>query len=136
MNNFTDSGYLIVRVSGANGAIPIEGASVIVQGKDPENENILISLLSGRDGLTERIALPAPPKDLSGAPNPSAPPFALYNIDVFKEGFYPQHYSNVPIFPTVTAIQNASIIPLSELDTANPYFMEEQVFDENPDPML
>ena len=136
MNELTDNGYLIVRVSGADGAIPIEGASVIVQGKDAQNENILISLLSGRDGLTERVRLPAPPKDLSGAPNPSSPPFALYSIDVYKEGFYPQHYSNVPIFPTVTAIQNASIIPLSELDAANPYFKEEQVFDEKPDLFL
>ena len=129
-------GYLIVKVSTASSAIPIENASVIVQGKDEDNQDILLSLLTDKDGLTTRITLPAPPKELSEAPSPSSSPYSLYNIDVFKEGYYPQHYNGVPVFQNVTAIQNARIIPFSELDAKNPYTNGGEVFDEYENPYL
>ena len=132
----TSYGYLIVKVSTASGAIPIENASVIVQGKDENNQDILLSLLTDRDGLTPRITLYAPPKELSEAPSPSSKPYSVYNIDVFKEGFYPQHYNGVPIFQNVTAVQNARIIPISEFDAQSPYTTEGEIFDEYENPYL
>lgn len=136
MAELNSNGYLIVKVSTANGAIPIENASVIVQGKDENNQNVLLSLLTDRDGLTPRITLPAPPKELSEAPSPSSKPYSVYNIDVFKEGYYPQHYNGVPIFQNVTAVQNAHIIPISEFDAQNPYTNEGEIFDEYENPYL
>lgn len=124
------NGYLIVKVSTASGAIPIENASVIVQGKDENNQNVLLSLLTDRDGLTPRITLPAPLKELSEAPLPSSKPYSVYNIDIFKEGYYPQHYNGVPIFQNVTAVQNAHIIPFSEFDAQNPFTAEGEIFNE------
>ncbi len=129
-------GYLIVKVSTASGAIPIENASVIVQGKDGNNQDVLLSHLTDMDGLTTKITLPAPQKELSETPSPSSAPYSLYNIDVFKEGYYPQHYNGVPIFQGVTAIQNARIIPFSELDAQNPYTNNGEVFDEYENPYL
>ena len=64
MAELNSYGYLIVKVSTASGAIPIENASVIVQGKDDNNQEILLSFLTNRDGITPRIMLPAPPKEL------------------------------------------------------------------------
>ena len=130
------SGYLIVKVSSASGAIPIENASVIIQGKDDDNQNILLSLLTDKDGLTPKITLPAPAKELSGAPSPASKPYSTYNIDVFKEGYYPQHYNGVPIFQNVTAIQNARVVPVSEFDAQNPYTNEGEIFDEYENPNL
>ena len=124
------NGFLIVKVSSASGAIPIENASVIVQGKDQDNQNILLSFLTNSDGLTPKITLPAPSKELSEAPAPSSRPYSTYNIEVFKDGYYPQHYNGVPIFQNVTAIQNANVIPISELDAKNPYFTEGEIFNE------
>ncbi len=130
------SGYLIVKVSTASGAIPIENASVIIQGKDEGNGDILLSLLSNTDGLTPRVTLPAPLSELSEAPSPSEKPYATYNIDIFKDGYYPQHYNGVPIFQNVTAIQYAKIVPISELDASNPYTSEGEIFDEYENPNL
>ena len=136
MEELNSNGFLLVKVSTANGAIPIENASVIVQGKDEYNQNILLSLLTDRDGLTARIPLPAPSSNLSQAPTPSQKPYSTYNIDVFKEGYYPQHYNGVPIFQNVTALQNAHMIPFAEPDSLNPYTNKGQIFDEYENPNL
>lgn len=136
MPDLNSIGYLIVKVSTASGAIPIENASVIVQGKDENNQDVLLSFLTDRDGLTPRIMLPAPPKELSEAPSPSSKPYSVYNIDVFKDEYYPQHYNGVPIFQNVTAIQNARIVPISEPDSANLYTIQGEIFDEYENPYL
>lgn len=121
-------GYLTVRVSTASGAIPIEGAVVIVRGYGTGDGEIFHSLTTDRSGLTARISLPAPPSSLSKAPNPPSTPYAPYSIDVYREGYYPQYYANVPIFDGITAIQDARIIPISELTPSDPYLRGEQVF--------
>ena len=136
MSELNSNGYLIVKVSTASGAIPIEKASVIIQGKDENNQNILFSLLTDRDGLTPKITLPAPSNELSQTPSPSSKPYTVYNIDVFKQGYYPQHYNGVPIFPNVTAVQNAHIIPISEFDAQNPYTNDGEIFDEYENPFI
>ena len=136
MSELNSNGYLIVKVSTASGAIPIENATVIVQGKDENNQNILISLLTNQDGLTQRIMLPSPPKELAEEPSPINLPYSTYNIDVFKEGYYPQHYNGVPIFQNITAVQNARIIPFSEFDSENPYLTDGEIFDEYENPYL
>ena len=135
MSELTSNGYLIVKVSTASGAIPLESVTVIVQGKEDENSDVLISLLTDRNGLTPKISLPAPSKELSGAPSPSSKPYSSYNIDVYKEGYYPQHYTGVPIFDGITAIQNARIIPISEFDAKDPFYTPQSIFEEyeNPD---
>ena len=135
MNEMTSNGYLIVKVSTAGGAIPIEAVTVIIQGKDEENKDILISLLTDRNGLTEKVSLPAPKKDLSTAPAPDSKPYSSYNIDVYKKGYYPQHYTGVPIFDSITAVQNARIIPIAEFDGKDPFYTPPSVFEEyeNPD---
>ena len=130
MNEPNAKGYIIVKVSTPSGAIPIEGATVIVQGKDNENNDILISLLTDRSGLTEKIELPTVPRSLSEAPSPTNRPYSIYNLDVFKEGYYPQHYTGVPVFEGIVAVQNANIVPISSFDARDPYYSEGQVFDE------
>ena len=130
------SGYLIIKVSTASGAIPVENVTVVIQGNDPDNQGIFISKVTNRDGLTEKITLSAPDGSLSSAPNPTLRPYSTYNIDVYKEGYYPQHYNNVPIFAGITAVQNARIIPVAEFDAQNPYYTQSQNFDEYENPFL
>ena len=64
----TGYGYIIVRVSTARGAIPLEGATVTVRNYDPEFEvgrgDIIAVYTTNSSGLTERFALPAPPSEL------------------------------------------------------------------------
>ena len=135
MTELISNGYLLVKVSTASGAIPVEAVSVIIQGTDEENKNVLLSLTTDRNGLTPKIPLLAPSKELSSAPAPSSRPYSTYNIDVYKEGYYPQHYTGVPIFDGITAVQNARIIPIAEFDAKDPFYTPQNIFEEyeNPD---
>ena len=132
---YTGTGYLIVKVATASGAIPIENATVILRGAEDKNESVMLSLITDRDGLTSRIPLPAPSREDSRSPNIKRP-FATYHIDVLKSGSYPQYYQNVPVFDGIIAVQNANVIPLSEGGEKNPYIIDEQIFDEYQNPLL
>jgi hypothetical protein len=130
------SGYLIVKVSTASGAIPVEGVTVILQGNDNDNKDVFYSLSTNGDGLTKKIALPVPSASLSGSPSPSSRPYSTYNIEVYREGYYTQRYRGIPIFSGITAVQNARIIPVAELDSQNPYYSSGQSFEEYENPFL
>ena len=115
MNNAsTDSiGYLIVRVSTARGAIPLENATVSVKGSSADNSGIIYSLETNSSGLTPRLPLPTPQKSLSQSPNDGVP-FSLWNVDVYCKGFISAKFLNLPVYPDVTSVQNAELVPLSE----------------------
>ena len=110
-------GYLIVRASTAGGAIPLEGARVAVRnwsepGLESSAGSVRHILHTDRDGNTERLPLPAPLRAV--AFTPGGEPYAFYDINVTAQGFYPQHFIRVPIYDTITSIQNAYLIPLPE----------------------
>ena len=107
----TDVGTLLVRVSTAGIFLPVEGADVRVSGADEGNRSIQYLLTTDRSGLAERIPLPTPAVSLSLSPGGVAG-FSDYNIEVFKQGFYPVTFLNVPLFPGITSIQTVELIPL------------------------
>lgn len=106
----SEKGYLTVRVSTARGAIPLEGATVNIRANEADFSAVIYSLLSDRDGKTPRIALDAPPARNSAAPGDPTP-YATYNIDVFKDGYTPIFFHNVPVFAGVTSVQPAVMVP-------------------------
>ena len=117
------TGYLILHVTTAGGAIPLEGAKINVNHYDPLDTSdpkvrgdTVASPVSGRDGNTVRIPLSAPPKSLSETPgNPT--PYALYSVDVTLDGYYAQSYVGIPIFDGITSVQPIVLIPLPENGT-------------------
>jgi hypothetical protein len=115
MNNSSTEniGYLVVRVSTARGAIPLENATVSVRGTSAQSSDIIYSLETDESGLTPRLPLPAPPKSNSLSPDQSTP-YSLWSIDVFKKGYVTARYESVPVYPEITSVQNAELIPLSE----------------------
>ena len=132
-------GYLIVRVSTARGAIPLEGARVDVRSYPPDQQtgrgDVIASLTSGNDGRTERLALPAPARQTSMQPGNIAP-FATYSVEVYLEGYTDQTYQNVPVFDGVTAIQPAILIPLPENGRTDSRTPDNQRFFESSAPDL
>ena len=106
-------GYLIVRVSTALGAIPLENATVTIRGNTKETSGAVYSMLSDRDGLTKKVSLPAPPRTISEHPGEYVP-FSSWNIDVFKEGYVPVSFGNVPVYSSVVSVQPAVLVPISE----------------------
>ena len=141
MNNDqgTGYGYMIVRVTTARGAIPLENAIVTIHNYDPEFESgrgdIIAVYTTGRSGLTERIALPAPSRELSMSPG-GGKSYGSYNLSVTKEGYYQQYYSGVPIFEGITAIQSADMIPLPDNGQTDNFAVEDNIFFEGENPAL
>lgn len=114
-------GYLVVQVSTARGAIPLEGALVDVltyEPLDPPPENvsdgILISTLStDRDGNTPKLRLPSPPCATANSPE-AGRPYALYQCIVRLAGYYEQTHVGIPVYEGITVIQPVVLIPLPE----------------------
>lgn len=111
--NTENIGYLVVRVSTARGAIPLENATVSIRGSTLQNSGIIYSLETDISGLTSRLPLPAPPRSNSLSPEQETP-YSLWNIDVFCKGFISARYFGVPVYSGVTSVQNAELVPLSE----------------------
>lgn len=110
-------GYMQISVSSANGAIPLKDATVRIYEYNPEtvasNGELVKTLKTDRQGRTELISLPAPPRSSSLYPN-SQKGYSTYNVEAYLNGYYPQQYINVPIFDGITAIQNIRLIPIAE----------------------
>ena len=116
-------GFLTVKVTTANGAIPIENAAVHISGYDPKDEgtdtgDAIYSLRTDLSGRTDTVALNTKDAVLSNTPG-NITPFSTYNITVTADGYYESEKINVPIFQGITSIQNVELIPLSEF--ADPY---------------
>ena len=110
----TGTGYLVVRVSTASGALPLEGATVLVRGGEEDFSAVIARLSSGEDGLTPKIALLTPPRSLSLSPSQNRKPYANYNVEVYLDGYRTLVAQNVPIFDGVTSIQPAEMIPVPQ----------------------
>ena len=108
-------GYLIVKVTTASGAIPLEGATVTIRNNSDQIEkgNVITTLITDRNGNTERLFLPAPSRSLSQQPGNSLP-FSTYNIDVLLDKYQKSSFFSVPVFDGVTSIQQVDLIPLPE----------------------
>ncbi len=113
-NSETGAGYLQVQVTSANGAIPEEGAQVLIFDYPDEGggkfSQLLMSLKTDSSGQTPTVELPAPPKSVSQTPG-DVKPYSSYNIEVSKEGFYNVEGVGVPVFDGVTSLQKINLIP-------------------------
>ena len=135
------SGRLIFRVATARGAIPLEGAQITVwpnisePGQDGRGQAVAV-LYSDRDGKTEALTLPAPPRTDSLEPSPNGQlPFANYDAAVYLPGYYAPEYTRIPIFDGITSIQTVDLIPLPENGRAEGLTPSDTMFfeGENPD---
>ena len=67
--SMSEFGSLLVRVSTAGVALPVEGADVHIDGSEEGNRNVHYLLTTDRSGLLERILLPTPPASLTLQPS-------------------------------------------------------------------
>ncbi|MBO5110685.1 MAG: hypothetical protein J6D21_08205 [Clostridia bacterium] len=119
-------GRLLVTVTTALGALPLEGAQVLIYGTEGEAENqyVLYSLRTDATGQTPRVLLPTVAEGLSEVPG-QLTPYTTYSVTVRKDGYYYAEENEVPIFEGVTSIQPMDLIPLAEYgspDSATPEF--------------
>ena len=130
--DYNATGSLIVSVSTAGGALPLEGALVTVQGSTPENSGILSVLTTDQSGRTPRLSLPTPAKAESERPG-NRQPYALYHIYVNLENYYPQSFLNVPVFASTTSIQPVALLPVSEYSGSGKPNEQSVTESQNPD---
>ena len=137
----TGRGKLVFQITTASGAIPLEGAEIILRvfpaTADSGAGEVVAVLYSGGDGKTEVLTLPAPARSMSLEPAlDGAPvPYALYDAEVNLDNFYTQSYTRIPVFDGITSIQRASLIPLPENGYADGLHPDGARFveGENPD---
>ncbi|MCL2342515.1 MAG: peptidoglycan-binding protein, partial [Firmicutes bacterium] len=101
-------GYLIVKVSTADTAVPIEGATVVV--KDASGR-VWGAQRTDASGSTERVPLPAPDRIHSFNPNYSGSYYATYDVEVSAPRFDTNVYDGVQVFDTVESVQQANMQP-------------------------
>lgn len=137
--DLSGTGFLIVHVTTARGAIPLEGARVEIRSYDlsptPDTGDVIASLVSGADGNTVIFPLPAPPRAESLSPG-GPKPYASYVVEIFLEGYRTQTYTGIPIFDGITAIQPADLIPLPENGKPDSYTPDGESFFESAAPDL
>lgn len=109
------SGTMSVRVYTAGGALPIENAIIRITGAEEANRDVYYSLLTDRDGITDTVLLPAPKKFLSQSPEPAEAPFAIYDVEVSKDGYFSRRIYGNQVF----ADTNSEL--LIELTPSSPY---------------
>ncbi|MBQ7315158.1 MAG: hypothetical protein IJW83_04040 [Clostridia bacterium] len=128
------SGTLIVKVTSATGAFPVEGATVRVEGRSPGVNDLLYILLTDQDGNTSVLTLPAPDPDLSRHPNPAASPYSIFDITISNEGFYEKHVYSVSVFSGIKTILPVNLIPFSEFEAQDnaPQGTQTVISGENP----
>lgn len=122
MPNPISNGYLIVRATASGGAVPIPDAQVSVMSADTD-ASLLYQLVTDNSGLTQPVALPAPPIADSISPgNPT--PFYQYTVQVTHPDYEQVVVTGVQMFPGITAVLPVNLIPMRPLEP-----MPRQVFD-------
>ena len=142
----TGTGRIIFRVATARGAIPLEGAQITVWPHlpDPGESNnqmergrAIAVLYSDRDGKTDPLPLPTPPRSESLQPSENGVlPFATYDAEVYLPNYYAPEYTRIPVFDGITSIQTVDLIPLPENGREEGLTPSDTMFFEGENPNL
>ena len=104
-------GSLNLKAYTGGGAIPVKGAVIRISGADENNSDVVYSLLTDLDGIIPTVKLPSPDAALSKSEGAELQPYSNYDVEVTKDGFYPKHVYNLPIFENVTTLLDINMIP-------------------------
>lgn len=106
------SGNVVVRVSTAEGLIPVTDATVFIVDRQSGADNILASRTTGRSGFAQRVTVETPEKALSTSPNEEQA-FKRVDIRIEHPLYYPYYITDAQIFADTDSVQNAVLIPLA-----------------------
>ena len=108
INKNTGHGYLKIRASSANEAVPISNVDIIVSNIIDNNKVIFFEGKTDDSGMINGIELPTPPTnpDILLAPNA-----ITYEIEVIYKPSGIDRIYKVIMYPNVCVVQNINIIP-------------------------
>ena len=107
-------GNLTVRAYTAGGGLPVSGAVVRISGAEEVNRSVLQSLITDEDGNTESVSLPAPLRENSLSPNSAGAAYALYDVEITKDGYYTKKIFGSSVFSGVNSLLLINMIPVSD----------------------
>lgn len=111
------TGYILVNVRTGSEALPIEGASVVVNAILNGRRLIIAAGTTDISGTTLKLVTPAPNIKYSQSPDSDVRPYSLFDVTVKARGFFDARSVDVPVFSGITSIQNFNMVPV-------PLFME------------
>lgn len=116
-NSNVDQGALKVQVVARGTNVPIRNATIsITYSGDPEST--IEEVETDASGMSEQIALAAPPLEYSMEPSENQP-FSQYSIKVAAEGFRPVSVSGIEVFSNELSLQE---IRMEEVETVDETF--------------
>ena len=108
-SNNIDTGKLRINVTGPEGIVPIDNASIQIANTGTPN-TVLETINTDANGNTETIDLAAPPVEYSMEPTDNQP-YSEYHLRINAPGYSEQLITGVQIFSTQIGIQNIRLIP-------------------------
>ena len=101
-------GFLKVRATSANDAVPVEGVNVIVSKKIGDNNVIFFSGQTDESGMINGIVLPTPKKVLS---DEDIPKFTKYELEAIHKDLNFDSKYEISLCCSVSVIQYINITP-------------------------
>ena len=101
-------GYLKIRASAANSAVPIENLKVVVSKNIDGNNVIFFEGLTNNSGVIEKITLPAPVLNSNDLTVPNS---TSYDIKTIYEPDNITGLYQINIYDNLYVIQNINIVP-------------------------
>ena len=110
-------GSIIVEVTTGRGAVPISGATVVIDRldfEDPKGRQELVAVLeTNQSGRTKPVAVKTVEKELSLVPG-SAEPFSTFYVTTSEKGFEPVKSRPVDVFANEVSILKIDLVPKPE----------------------
>lgn len=123
-------GHLEVTARTGDGALPIEGALVIVTSTDENGQRLEYTATTDRNGLARIFDLPAADPRNSESPGMENP-YYIYDVFISKDGYFDMESKGVPLFGGITSRQDFRMIPLPEFNGTDE---NEVIENENTEP--
>ncbi len=106
---------LKVRVTSANGAIPIPDALVVITREENGETIVEASRITNNSGLAEPVILPAVDPLLTLQPGNNIPRI-VYEVTVAAPDHYRARLSDIPLYGGIPTELPVSLVPLPEFD--------------------
>lgn len=135
MDNTENVGTLTVKTESAFGAFPVKDATVSFRRKMPDGAKLFAVLVTGEDGETDPLEIPAPPVSNSLSPGGETP-YSLVNVEIYADGYYSVMLMGVPIYSGISSTQTVNMIPLPESVQYDKYPSGNYIITESEVPKL
>ena len=106
-------GVLEVTARTGDGALPIDGALIIVTSVDENGRRLEYTAMTDENGTARLFDLPA--SNPANSEQPDMPDrYYLYDVNISKPGYFEITSRDVPLFGGITSRQDFRMIPLPE----------------------